>query len=126
MKKTLLFLSAITFLLAACGGSTSNSDTASTITPAPAESKPAMEPGELLIVKSDCIGCHHKEEKLIGPAYQEIAAKYPATEENVNLLADKIVKGGKGVWGSIPMTPHTKITNDEAKSMVKYILTLKK
>jgi len=126
MKKTLLFLSAITFLLAACGGSTSNSDTATTTTPATSESKPAMEPGELLIVKSDCIGCHHKEDKLIGPAYQEIAAKYPATDENVNLLADKIVKGGKGVWGNIPMTPHTKITNDEAKSMVKYILTLKK
>ncbi|MBB2145611.1 c-type cytochrome [Pedobacter sp. LMG 31464] len=127
MKKTLLFLSAITFLLAACGGSTSDSDTASTTPPpAPVESKSAMEPGELLIVKSDCVGCHHKENKLIGPAYQEIAAKYPATDENVNLLAEKIVKGGKGVWGSVPMTPHTKITNDEAKSMVKYILTLKK
>ncbi|MFA6275715.1 MAG: c-type cytochrome [Pedobacter sp.] len=126
MKKTLLFLSTITFLLAACGGSTSNSETAATTAPATSESKPAMEPGELLIVKSDCIGCHHKEDKLIGPAYQEIAAKYPSTDENVNLLADKIVKGGKGVWGNIPMTPHTKITNDEAKLMVKYILTLKK
>lgn len=84
-----------------------------------------MDPGELLIVKSDCIGCHNKEEKIIGPSYKEIAAKYPATDENIALLANKIISGGKGVWGPIPMTPHAKITNDEAKTMVKYILSLK-
>ena len=127
MKKTLLFLSGLTLFLAACGGSsdTATSSTTTTSTPAP-EAKPAMNAGELLIVKSDCVGCHHKENKLIGPAYQEIAAKYPATDENITLLATKIMKGGKGVWGAVPMTPHTKITEDEAKSMVTYILSLKK
>ena len=126
MKKTLLFLSAITFLLAACGGSTSNSDTATTTTPATSESKPAMEPGELLIVKSDCIGCHHKENKIIGPSYQAIADKYPSNDENIKLLASKIIEGGKGVWGTVPMTPHAKISEDDAKQMVTYILSLKK
>ena len=128
MKKTFLLLGSIALFLAACGGSgdTSESTSATTATtPAPA-AKPAMDPGELLIVKSDCVGCHHKENKLIGPAYQEIAEKYPNTDENVTLLASKIINGGKGVWGSVPMTPHAKITEDDAKSMVKYILSLKK
>jgi cytochrome c len=127
MKKTLLLLSTITLLLAACGGSSSETEQSSTATTTPvAEEKPAMDPGQLLIVKSDCVGCHHKENKLIGPAYQAVAEKYPANDENINYLAGKIMKGGKGVWGQVPMTPHTKITEDEAKSMVKYILSLKK
>ncbi len=128
MKKTFLFLSGFALLcLAACGGGDSQTqDTSNATTTTPTVSKPAMEPGELLIVKSDCVGCHHKENKIIGPAYQAIADKYPATEENITLLASKIINGGKGVWGTIPMTPHTKITEDDAKSMVKYILSLKK
>ncbi len=128
MKKTLLFLSAITLFLTACGGSNNDekSSSASSTAAAPAESKPAMEPGELLIVKSDCVGCHHKENKLIGPSYLEIAAKYPATPENITLLASKIIKGGKGVWGPIPMTPHAKISEEDAKLMTTYILSLKK
>lgn len=127
MKKTFLILSTFTLLLAACGGGNKpETNSSGTTTATPSESKPAMEPGELLIVKSDCIGCHQKEEKLIGPSYLEIAAKYPANDENIKLLAGKILTGGKGVWGPIPMTPHTKITEEEAKTMVKYILTLKK
>lgn len=128
MKKTLLVLSAVTFLLASCGGGnqpSTNSSDATTATVAP-EPKPAMEPGELLIVKSDCIGCHNKENKIIGPSYLEIAEKYPSTDESITYLADKILKGGKGVWGTIPMTPHPKLTQDEAKQMAKYILSLKK
>jgi cytochrome c len=109
----------------ACGGSNESTDSATTSTPAVA-AKPAMDAGELLIVKSDCLSCHHKENKLIGPAYQEVAAKYPATDENIAILASKVIKGGKGVWGAIPMTPHAKLTEDDAKTMVKYILSLKK
>ena len=125
MKKTLLVLSAVALFLAACGGGSSTDSSTETAPPPVAESKPAMEPGELLIVKSDCIGCHQKDEKLIGPSYLEIAAKYPATDENISMLAGKIMLGGKGVWGQVPMTPHTKLTEDEAKTMVKYILSLK-
>lgn len=126
-KRTLLFLSTLTLFFAACGGGESTeNESAADATVAPSPAKTAMEAGELLIVKSDCIGCHHKENKLIGPSYQDIAAKYPATDENISLLAGKILKGGKGVWGQVPMTPHTKITEDEAKTIVKYILSLKK
>jgi len=132
MKKTLLFLTGLTLFLAACGGSSSDEESASTTTttttastPEPA-SKSAMDPGELLIVKSDCVGCHHKDNKLIGPSYVDVAAKYPANDENITYLAGKILKGGKGVWGQVPMTPHAKLSEDEAKTIVKYILSLKK
>jgi cytochrome c len=85
-----------------------------------------MTGGELLIAKSDCIGCHHKVNKLIGPSYTDVAKKYPSNEKNIAYLADKIIKGGSGVWGKIPMTPHPKISQNDAKLMAKYILSLKK
>lgn len=126
MKKTLLILSISTLFLVACGGGTNENQTSTETTTPVATKKGKMQPGELLIVKSDCVGCHKIDEKIIGPSYQEIAEKYTATDENIALLATKIIQGGKGVWGPIPMTPHTKITEDEAKTMVKYILSLKK
>lgn len=120
-------IGAIALLLAACGGSSNESTETTTTTTASTSPAPAAKTdGEILIAKSDCIGCHQKENKLIGPSYLEIAAKYPSTDENIALLASKIIKGGKGVWGTVPMTPHTKITEDDAKQMVKYILSLKK
>ncbi len=82
--------------------------------------------GEELIKKSDCLTCHKVDVKLLGPAYQEVAAKYPATDENITLLAGKIIKGGAGNWGDIPMAPHPSINENDAKEMVKYILSLKK
>ncbi len=126
MKNKFLLLSAITLLLAACGGSSSETTDTSTTTATPVTEAPAKTGGELLIAKSDCVGCHNADNKLIGPAYKEIAAKYPSNDENINLLAGKIIKGGKGVWGTVPMTPHAKITEDDAKQMVTYILSLKK
>ena len=125
MKTKILLLSAITLILAACGGSTDTADTSAT-TVASAPAAPVKTGGELLIAKADCVGCHHKENKLIGPAFQAIAEKYTSNEANINLLADKIINGGKGVWGTIPMTPHPKITQEDAKQMVTYILSLKK
>lgn len=82
--------------------------------------------GEELIRKSDCLTCHKVDVKLLGPAYQEVAAKYQPTTENIDLLANKIIKGGAGNWGDIPMAPHPSISDSDAKEMVKYILSLKK
>ncbi|NRF41581.1 c-type cytochrome [Pedobacter foliorum] len=82
--------------------------------------------GEALLGKSDCLACHSKTQKLVGPAYVNVAGKYPATDENIEHLADKIIAGGQGVWGAIPMTPHPGLSKDDAKEMVKYILSLKK
>jgi cytochrome c len=82
--------------------------------------------GEKLIAKSDCIGCHKVDKKLIGPSYLEIAKKYPLNDKNIAYLTGKIIKGGSGVWGSIPMSAHASLKKDDAKVMAKYILSLKK
>ncbi|MFD1467087.1 c-type cytochrome [Hymenobacter caeli] len=81
--------------------------------------------GAKLMAASDCVGCHKEREKLVGPAYVAIAQKYPATEANVAMLAGKIISGGKGHWGEIPMTPHPGLSVGDAKEMTKYILSLK-
>ena len=81
--------------------------------------------GKALLQKSDCMTCHKLDMKLIGPAFNDIAKKYPATEANYLLLAGKIIKGGSGVWGQIPMTPHPTVSQPDAKKMVKYLLSLK-
>lgn len=82
--------------------------------------------GEKLIAKSDCIGCHNKDKKIVGPSYFEIAKKYSSNTKNINYLVDKVVAGGTGVWGTVPMLPHPNLKKEDAKAMVKYILSLKK
>jgi cytochrome c len=72
----------------------------------------------------DCSGCHAVNERMIGPSYQEIADKY--SEKDMELLASKIIEGGSGVWGSVPMAPHPQVSKEDAKKMVEYILSQKK
>ena len=86
--------------------------------------KTPEEEGEDLIEKSSCLTCHKEDGKLIGPSYKEVAAKY--TEADIDKLADKIINGGSGVWGDVMMSPHPGIDKENAKKMVKYILSLKK
>ncbi len=85
-----------------------------------------FERGAKLIAFSDCLSCHQENEKLIGPAYTEVAKNYEFNEKNTNYLAGKIINGGKGVWGQVPMTPHPDISMEDAREMAKYILSLRK
>ncbi len=80
--------------------------------------------GEALVKGSDCKTCHHSVNKIIGPSHTDVAKKYEFNEANVKLLADKIIKGGTGVWGQIPMTPHPDLTQDQAEKMARYVLSL--
>ena len=80
--------------------------------------------GESLVKASDCKTCHHTVNKIIGPAHIDVAKKYDFTEANVKLLADKIIKGGSGVWGQIPMTAHPDISQADAEKMARYVLSL--
>lgn len=80
--------------------------------------------GLALIEGADCLTCHKTDARLVGPSYQEVADKY--SEGDMDYLADKIIEGGQGVWGQIPMTPHAGMSKENAKKMVEYILTLKK
>jgi cytochrome c len=75
---------------------------------------------------SDCTGCHQVERKLIGPSYADVAAKYENTEENVTMLAQKVIAGGVGVWGEVPMSAHPNLSEEDAKDMVRYVLLLRK
>lgn len=134
MKKLTYLLGCLTFVFASCGGgdSTKTESAATTESTASAgESASSGESGSVhkgkqLIDKSDCLGCHNETTKVVGPSYVEVAAKYPMSELNVDELADKIIRGGAGVWGEVPMTPHPNLSKDDAKEMVNYILSLKK
>lgn len=81
--------------------------------------------GKDLLAKSDCLACHKLDTKLVGPAYIDVAKKYPASEANYTKLAKKVIDGGSGVWGQIPMSPHAALAPADAKKMVQYILSLK-
>ncbi len=88
-----------------------------------ANASPEQE-GENLLKGMDCLACHKVDAKLVGPSFQDIAAKY--TDADIDLLASKIIDGGQGNWGNIPMTAHAGLSQDNAKLMVKYILAQKK
>ena len=98
--------------------------TAAIIPKPPFATAPEIEEGKALIAKSDCLACHKVKEKLVGPAYIAIAGKYPHDQASVAMLSQKIISGGSGTWGPMPMAPHPALSADEANKMVKYILTL--
>lgn len=109
------------------GAATSNAGTnAKTTAAKPAAAQQNFEKGKNLIATSDCLACHKIDQKLVGPAYEEVAAKYELNDKNVDYLAGKIIDGGAGVWGQIPMSPHPDLSRDNAKEMAKYILSLRK
>ncbi|MGO4292210.1 c-type cytochrome [Chitinophaga sp. RAB17] len=84
-----------------------------------------IDEGKQLLSKSDCLACHKTDTKLVGPAYSDVAKKYPYTDTNLELLSSKIIKGGSGSWGGVPMTPHPALQHEDVKKMVTYILSLK-
>jgi len=81
--------------------------------------------GLSMVGKQDCITCHKISERLIGPSFQEVSIRYEKTDNNVKMLAEKVIKGGSGSWGKIPMTPHTNLSKPDAEKIVKFILELK-
>jgi cytochrome c len=128
MKKTLIIFSCISLALA-CGSNESSTtekkDSAATTTPSTVPAA-ASEKGLELIGASDCLD-KSSSGATIGPAYSEVAAKYaPAADSTVERLIDKIIKGGQGVWGQVPMTPHPALAKADVKEMVTYILSIKK
>ena len=78
-----------------------------------------------LAQKKNCLACHAVDKKVLGPAYKDVAAKYAGQKDAVDKLAAKVLKGGTGVWGNIPMPANPQVTEAEAKQLVTWILTLK-
>lgn len=82
--------------------------------------------GEDLLKKNGCTACHTIDKKLVGPPYVEVAAKYKGDAGAAAKLAEKVKKGGTGVWGQVPMPPNPTVSDADIKAMVAYILSLKK
>lgn len=81
--------------------------------------------GEALLVEKRCIACHETDRPLIGPPYRAIAARHAAQKEiMVEVLARKIIIGGAGNWGAVPMVPNEHVSEDEALAMARWILAL--
>lgn len=80
---------------------------------------------EALAKAKNCLACHATDKKLVGPSYKEIAAKYKADKTAVDKLAAKIMKGGSGVWGPVPMPANPQVSEAEAKKLATWILGIK-
>lgn len=134
MKKLLIILSFSGFgLFTSCGGGNdTNTETEARkdVAEEQAEEEPAENPdyekGLALVGQSDCFTCHKVNEASTGPAYQAVADRYPNNPAVIDSLSDKVIKGGAGNWGVVPMTPHPQLSKDDAVAMVKYVMSLKK
>jgi cytochrome c len=87
-------------------------------------SLPALASADLA-QKKNCMACHAVDKKLIGPGYKEVAAKYAGQKDAADKLAQKIVKGGAGVWGQVPMPANPQVTDAEAKQLAAWVMSLK-
>jgi cytochrome c len=134
MKKYLL-VSLIFAAMIACNSNDTKEekkDTSSTTenkdASADLSNNPDYQKGLELVAKSDCLTCHKIDEKIQGPTYRDVANKYAGMPDTIiGHLAQKIIKGGSGVWAEMPlMTPHPTLSEADAEAMVKYILLLKK
>ncbi len=85
---------------------------------------PAFANAELA-QKKNCMACHAVDKKLVGPAYKEVAVKYAGQKDAVDKLAQKVIKGGSGVWGPVPMPANAQVNEAEAKQLVQWIMTIK-
>ncbi len=81
---------------------------------------------EAIVKKARCVACHAVDAKRVGPAYKEVAAKYPGDSGAPARLFQKVRNGGQGVWGEVPMIPHgaDKISDEDLKAAVEWILSL--
>jgi cytochrome c len=91
---------------------------------AAATSLPAFASQELA-QKKNCMACHATDKKLVGPSYKDVAKKYAGQKDAVDKLAVKVVKGGSGVWGAVPMPANPQVSEAEAKQLVQWVLGLK-
>ena len=84
---------------------------------------PAMA-DQALANSKNCMSCHAVERKLVGPSYKDIAKKYANQKDAAEQLAGKIVKGGSGVWGAIPMPANPQVSEADAKKLTAWVLSL--
>jgi len=140
MTKRLIIILCVSFLVAGCAGNSTNqkSVTDSALADSAAGIKTpdsvrenantisimtSTDEGAALIVKNDCRNCHKEREKLIGPAFSEIAKRYG--HYDIDSLSAKIIRGGSGHWGDASMSPHPSLSMTDASVIVRFILKYK-
>ena len=126
MKKILIPILSLT-LLASCSQEQKKSDVKEeTKKPENAlANNPDYHKGTELFYRNDCATCHADKTRIQGPSYAEVAAKYNGDTAMIGTLADRIIKGGKGVWGDVVMPAHPNLSKEDAIALVKYIYLLK-
>ncbi len=85
---------------------------------------PAMADPMALATSKNCMACHAVDRKLVGPAYKDVAKKYAGQKDAAAKLASKIMKGGSGVWGAVPMPANPQVNAEEAKTLAAWVLSL--
>jgi cytochrome c len=129
MKKTFIMIAALGLLIA-CGGdekekkgTTSEQKTGKT--DGDLNDNPIYQKALTIIENSDCRTCHLIEEKNIGPAWRDVANKYADSANAVEYLSHKIINGGSGVWGQVPMAAHPTMSQEDAETLAKFVILLK-
>jgi len=79
--------------------------------------------GESLMRRSDCFSCHKMNERVLGPAFHEVAQKYSGDSGALELLMNKVKVGGSGTWGPIAMNPHPSLSERDLREMIRTILS---
>ena len=82
-----------------------------------------VEKARKFAASKNCLACHAVDKKLVGPSYKEVAKKYKGDNTALEMLTTKIIKGGSGNWGPIPMPPNV-ISNKESKMLAEWILSM--
>ena len=80
---------------------------------------------EALAKSKNCMACHAVDKKLVGPSYKDVAKKYAGQKDAADKLVAKVIKGGSGVWGPVPMPANAQVNEAEAKKLAAWVLTLK-
>jgi cytochrome c len=83
-----------------------------------------VDPADLAKSKN-CMACHAIQTKVLGPAYKDVATKYAGDKGAEAKLVDKVMKGGSGTWGAVPMPANTQVSKEEATTLVKWVLSQK-
>jgi len=78
-----------------------------------------------LAQQKNCMACHAVDKKVVGPSYKDVAAKYAGQKDAVDKLAQKVLKGGSGAWGAVPMPANPQVSEAEAKTLVQWVLQQK-
>lgn len=85
---------------------------------------PVAQADEAMAKKYNCTACHQLEKKVVGPAYKEVAKKYKGQADAAAKLAEKVKKGGSGVWGPVPMPPNPAVPDGDIQKLVAWILAM--